>query len=141
MSRKIQLQFVSRLLAYSFGILIWSQAAQSASSAGSRDLSWPACRAPLKEFRAFVITKAVNTSKDRDSWELIAPGGDTPDLIDCTSNWYASIDVIAGMPKGISFGFIDKAACQEALAKMKTATTEFPVVVVVDRSCVAHLAQ
>lgn len=119
--------------------LLVSSISHSVPTHQDRNPDWKSCVAPLKTYRALVITKAVRTS-ERGGWELTAPGGDTPDLLDCASNWLGTIDVVDGAPRPTTFQFPTKALCESALAKMKTATKEFPAVIVIDKDCKAHLA-
>lgn len=97
------------------------------------------CMPPLKNYRAFVTVKAEN-APERGGWELHAPGGDTPDLIDCAHNVYATIDVTNGFGRMMKFHFVDSNSCKAALNKLKSSNKEFPVVVVIDMKCRAHLA-
>jgi hypothetical protein len=97
------------------------------------------CMPPLKNYRAFITIKAENAT-ERGGWELYAPGGNTPDLIDCDHNLYATIDAANGLGRMVKFRFVDSISCNAALNKLKSATKEFPGVVVIDQECRAHLA-
>jgi len=97
------------------------------------------CKPPLKNYRAFVIVKAVE-APDRGGWELSAPVGDTPDVINCTDNIYWTLDVVQENPQARIFHFPSREACNIALNKIKRATKDIPVVVVIDKNCTATAA-
>ena len=97
------------------------------------------CRPPLKLYKAFVVVKAVE-APERQGWELLGPGGDTPDLLDCSTNQFRPVEIVNGQTRWTNYHFKSRQACESALAILKKSTQQYPVVVVIGKDCVAQLA-
>ena len=91
----------------------------------------------LKEYRAFVTSKATY-APERNGWELTGYIGDTPNIISCP--FYSTIDAKGGEGNLRVFQFEDIKTCELAVKKLKSATQKIPQVVVIDRNCLAHIA-
>ena len=96
------------------------------------------CRGPLKTFRAFVTSRSTH-APERGGWELYGYTGDTPDVISCPN--YTHLYVEGGVAQLTTYRFETVKECEHALAILKKATRELPRVVVIDKNCIAHIAE